>query len=433
MKIGRYQLQGIRKRFWVFLGVIALAIFAIFYFWPQPEDPLAAWNSGEQTAFSEAGFPATKPLSDSSLSVQDIFTDERLGNCAEGRPECIYSIQDPTELVGSLNPNNIGIPFRFRAYLPSQEAVAEGSEVALPAERGSLYSENFSDGGWNFRPAVLAEALTLSEASPDGLGFDTDTLDIEAANAFSLADDFAIAPGTMLLGFQEGVPASGAIYDFDAMLFSTSNAIQRPDAPYSAQPVPTLLVRDFRPVGNEEVFEPASEVSDLDITYSAGERYQLSLHNFEWPADGKARMCVTLSNRSSRPVPIWNGLYDGIRLRVGGVTLLGAPAVGSRFEIGTETAEMQTGESLAGYIVFGLEQEGVSNVANVSGTPSEQEVRLSIGSLLQADPGSTGSLISQEVFVDISDGAGGGLPFTEVRSSQADWVVPLGSNETCSE
>ena len=434
MKIGRYQLRGINKRFWFILGFLGLVIFGVFYFWPKPEDPLAAWTAGEQTAFSEIGFAPVQPLRDETLSVEDIFADERLGNCSENRPQCIYSIQDPGDLIESWYPDNVGIPFRFRAYLPSQDAIAEGSEDPLPVERSSLYAEDFSDGGWSFRPAVLSDALSLNDASAGGLGFDAGLLDIEAANAFSLVDDGFIAPGTMLLGFQEGVPASGAIYDFDAILFSTSNAIKKPgDQFYRAEPVPTLLVRDFRPVGNEEVFEPASQVSDLDITYSAGERYQLSLHNFEWPSDGKARMCVTLANRSSGTVPIWSGLYDGIRLRVGGITLLGAPAVGSRFEIGTETSEMQTGETLSGYIVFGLEQEGVSNVANVSGTPEEQEVRLSIGSLLQADPGTAGSLVSQEVFVDISDGSGGGLPFTEVRSSQADWVAPLGSNETCAE
>lgn len=348
--------------------------------------------------------------------------------------QCIYYVQDGNELYEYLqSPNQLGIPFRFRAYIPSQDAASDGAQAPLPAERESLFSERFSEGGWSFRPAVLLDALNLNEAAAAGGGFDPLTLDSQTANTFSLSDDGFIAPGGLLLGFQGGLPASGAIYDFDAMLFGTSNAVERPGTPqYAAEPVPAMLVRNFQRVGTEEVLEPASERADLDITYSVGNRYQLALHAFEWPADGNARMCLTLSNISPRAVPIWEGLFEGVQLRIGGVTLLGTPAPGSRFAVGAETAEMQIGESISGYIVFGLEQEGTEgNVGTVSGSPREQEVRLSIASLLQGGPGT--SFTNQQVFVGISDGEGGSIPFERVLSSQESFISPLSPSETCSE
>lgn len=434
MRLGGYQLRGVRKRFWFALGGLALVIFLAITLWPRSPAPEELWFEGKQTAFSEIGLPPAAPLRDPGTTVDEMFADDRLGDCGEGNMQCIYYVQDGNSLYEYLqSPNQLGVPFRFRAYLPSQEATSDGAEVPLSSERQSLFSEKFSEGGWRFRPAIVLDALNLNEAAAAGGGFDPLTLDSQAANTLSLSDDGFIAPGGLLLGFQGGLPASGAIYDFDAMLFGMSNAVERPGtAQYAAEPVPAMLVRDFQRVSSEEVLEPASERAELDITYSVGNRYQLALHGFEWPADGNARMCLTLSNISPAAIPIWEGLFEGVQLRIGGVTLLGTPAPGSRFEVGAENTEMQIGESISGYIIFGLEQEGSEgNVGTVSGSPREQEVRLSIASLLQGAPGTT--FTNQQVFVGISDGEGGSIPFERVLSSQESFISPLSSSETCSE
>jgi hypothetical protein len=430
VRLGRYQLRRVHGRFWFFAAGALGLIIAAFFFWPKSPSPDQTWTSGEQTAFSEQGLPPTELLADPSYKKEDLFSDKSLANCNEDNPRCIYSVQDTGTLIGYLNPNSLGVPFRFRAYLPSPDAVPDGGEISLSSERRSLYSENFSDGGWSFRPGILTDFLPLQDAVADD-GLEPGALNTEAAGAFSLIDDGVISPGALLLGFQGGIPSSGAIYDFDAMLFSSSNAIQTPGDPvYAADPIPTFLVKDFRQVGGEEVFQPASEIAELDISYSAGGIYQLTLHDFEWPADGRARMCVTLANRASRAAPVWSGLYEGIKTRIGGVNLLGVPAPGSAFEVGTATEEMQIGESLSGYLIFGLEQDDPT-IGNVSGSPSEQEVRISIASLLGEGRG--GSLDNKEVFVNLSGGPGRAIPFQQVRRSPEDWVPPLVRGETCSE
>jgi hypothetical protein len=265
MKIGNKRIKGVSKRFWFLIAGIILFFVLLFSFLPSEEqvDPFVT------PAFNTQELPGLQPD----------WIDPYISTYGLRRPE-----NEETAFLNNYS-TNVGLPFKFQVYIPSEEA---------SAERPSLKVEKF---GWSFSPAVFLNPFTPVSGE--------DYANLEGA----------VTEGSpLLLGFPSGnTPTRGRPYEITGLLYWNSDVLNPPTVEESDSgfsPAPVILVASARPLAPTELASPTTHQADLDITYSSGP-YTLDLKRIEWSSGRQVRICTSLTNSGSNvPVPRWLGLEN---------------------------------------------------------------------------------------------------------------------------
>jgi len=336
----------IEKRFWYFsVGALALIIGLLFVISskPAPYDP-----------YLESALPPNQ-LNTLSGNWLDPYISE-------------YGVTTPQsfEAFTSDYPINVGIPIRFRVYLPRADESADRPDLTL-----SKYGWQFTPGVWiPPQQAISAEELT--------------TLTSEV-----LAADPAV------VGFPEGkLPVLGEAYTVTGLLF-WHTARLNPDAGLGAPSAPVILAGSDQFLTPAELASPTTHIADLDIAYRQN-NLLLNLKRVEWSSGRQVRLCLSVTNTRSTTgsIDIWPGL-SAIQASYPLVDGAKGVSIGEIDESGSLINQdlLERGTPATGYVVF---PDGPSGEPNAG-------LRLTIPALNQAGAGPPTEIdVQPNQFRDIS-------------------------------
>jgi hypothetical protein len=350
MKIGNKRIKGVSKRFWFLVAGIVLFFILVFTFLPSEEqvDPFV-----------------TPAFSSQELSrLQPDWIDPYISTYGLKRPE-----NEETAFINNYSLN-VGTPFKFQVYIPTEEAATE---------RPSLQVEKF---GWSFSPAIFLNPFTP----------------INSENYANLEE--GVTQGNpLVLGFPSGnTPTRGRPYEITGLLYWNSDLLSPPtteeqESGFSTAPV--ILVASARPLAPTELANPTTHQADLNISYSSGP-YKLDLKRIEWSSGREVRICTSLSNVGSNlPVQRWLGL-DGFRAQYpqGGGQGESPASPDPESPLGTQES-LSIDSTITGYIIFDIPP---------ASSPTE-EMTLYVPGLNSLDPESGGQTVIQVTpgqFIDTS-------------------------------
>jgi hypothetical protein len=303
VRIGGYRIEGVSRRFWWILGAFAAFVLFCLYLLasrPAPSNPLV-----------DPAFPTAK------LS--------RLDADWIGPYVSQYGLQRP-ETASSFTTNfgaNVGLPFRFRAYIPSPEVLQQRKNL------------NLIKYGWTFVPSIFIDPTET--LTPDEL---------------AQGEQIVQNGQPLVLGFRQAkTPAPGRAYEMTGLLYWNSNQLKPPGDEQAGSELPNspvVLVSSAQQLSAAELRAPTTHRVDLNLTYQEHEQ-QLNVDRVEWSAGHELRVCIALSNvGKGGPLDVWPGVSE-MSADTGGGSNEGQPdsdtALGSQDQV-------EQGQTVTGYIVF---------------------------------------------------------------------------------
>lgn len=313
MRIGNYKinLDQIDKKVWFSIAGVVLLIIFIIFFWPREE---------EKPVYANPAPGLETTVVQNELDPEGEWIEPYIA---------YYGIANPTSTADFVNlERNVGIPFRFRIYLPPDD-ISEHPDL------------NVNQFGWQFTSGYFIPpniALT-PETSLD---------DIVGSNALPIQ-----------LGFAPGKKQSpGQAYQVEGILWWQSRGVNPkitdPRAPVS----PTVLVSSAQKLSLSELQAPADYVALLNQSYKQYP-YIVSLRQIEWSSGKQIRLCMSVYNYSRTTQPNWEGAQNG------GATLsFGGPTITSTDDPDPSNSlkegEIPRQSAVNGYLIFGDSTTGTA-------------------------------------------------------------------------
>ena len=301
MRLGDYEIKGVSRRFWYIIGGFVVLLIAIFSLLPSstpPPNPLVI------PAFS----------TDKLDTLPANWIEPYISNYGLRQPEKAASFTSSYSV-------NLGLPFRFRAYIPSQAALANSPKLEV------------TKYGYQFLPAIFLDPT--ASLSPDDFT--------------SLDDQLSSGGRPIVLGFPENqTPAAGQAYEITGLLYWNSGQLTQS----AGSAAPIILTASARPLAASELSAPTTHLANLNLTYQEKD-LQLSLGHVEWSSGRQVRVCVSLTNVGSpNPLNRWSGL-DNFRAEYPESTGQGSSTATAdpNSPLATQTL-LDQNTTVTGYIIF---------------------------------------------------------------------------------
>ncbi len=316
MRIGRYRIHGISRRFWVILTLFVAAVIALIMALP--------------------GGPKSQPLYDPALppselpSLKDGFSANYISAFGLERPTSAHAID-------SSYTSLLGLPLRLRVYVPDQQTGQQN--------RPDLYFNAPADG-WTFEPAVV-----LNPTQP------TASVDLQQTVSDALSgQDQSDTPIQVAFRTHE-IPPAGAAYEITGILWwrsdrvnPNSQAQQQGQAGPQAQetPAPTILVDSYVSLDQNELQAPTTQIANLNLTYGDGP-LQMTIKWLEWSSGKQLRACVQVHNSSSTPNTDWAQTVQSMTADIGHGEVTGQPDQNSAL---SNQSQLDGGATIPGEVLF---------------------------------------------------------------------------------
>lgn len=312
MRIGGYKIKGVSRRF-VFIAAAVLLLLGFSFYVLTREEPVV--DPIRTPAFPKDKLP--------EISGKQGWIDPYISTYGLRQPQNKNAFADGTQYR-----RNIGLPFRFKAYVPLKESI---DQTAI--ERPSLMPRLER---WQFLPAVFVDPTSTQS-----------TTELEDVAGEELA-----AGQPIVLGFPEGqIPVGGQGYEITGLLYWNTKNLKPPteaeiEAEYPNSPV--ILVASYRPLAAPELEAPTTHRADLNIAYREGD-LQIDVVRVDWSAGNEVRACIRMLNNGFRTIDLFDPAEIKVDIGDGGGFYDGLAEPGSAFEtIGSISA----GQQLSGYISF---------------------------------------------------------------------------------
>lgn len=300
MRFGGVRITGVSRRFWyIVVGVLAL-LFVAFYMASKQKTTVV-------NPLVYPAFPTKKLSSEKPTWIEPYISD--------------YGLREPEsdDAFTKNYSNDVGLPFRFRVYIPSSDAFS-GRNL------------NVNKYGWSFMPAIFLDPTTQ---------YDADTLQNIAQGSGSQPIE---------LGFPSNqTPAAGQAYEVTGLLYWNTAQLGAGNA---ATTLPVILSASARPLADAELQAPTTHEAELDLTYQENDM-QLDIQRIEWSSGKQVRACISLTNVGSAvPLAIWSGL-DGFRAEYDEMTGQGSSTAEPDPNSTLANQDLlDEGSTITGYIIF---------------------------------------------------------------------------------
>lgn len=361
MRLFGYRITGVSLKFFLIVGLLAVAIVAFMAFRPTPTPP--------RNLLYE---PAFVPSQIAAVASQDGWL---------GPYESSQTLKKPissAEFTGANFAPNVGLPMLLQVYIPD------------PAQF-TPYTVNAY--GKTFIPAYF-----INPTQPTSL--------TQLRSAVNPAD-----PSFVVIGFPSGsVPIPGSVYAVKGLMWWRSDLLvdsqgARAQALQQPSPVPVFLADGFEALQPAQLRAPATHTAALDLRY-AEEGQEVTIHRAEWAAGREVRLLVTLRNLTNVPISLWRGVTGTTGSLPAQASVPGTPDLESPL---AQATQLESQQSVTGYILFD------QSVAN-----PEQELTLRMPSLSRtgATQGSQNDIIIVRIapdrLVSQVQASGGSVPEASV-------------------
>lgn len=359
MKIGGVYIRSVSKRFWIFLALLGLVLFALV--------KIACSGGSIPETRSNYANPTLQALEAESGS--DWVADKiNRAKAIKEMPDNAYPGQYFYEQMEEESVSSF-TPYRLNVFIPPDAYDAANLD---PLAR---YKESAED--WVFLPVIPVDNSSRSLLAEDSLTADNV---IDEANP---VDGRAFSRGVLMAFPRGAVPEEGRSYEVTAIPNTTAGKLFGSKVVFSEESFETwflytpVLFADsqWRSIVIKEITEPAAYRAQINMPIITG-NYKVSLRYFDWPSGGGfPRLCASVSNSALAGVnspEVFDGLSDSV------INLANGKQVGTNDSYDDDSLDSllggvsyleKTAPPITGYIYFGdpSEEEGSSAIGSKPG------------------------------------------------------------------